>query len=165
MVIFMTKNENKEDATMGAKTEMVQERSKIDVSKVKPIQIRLGKYAGGWDISIPGRGTRTYGPNDLIKLNPYDEFELRAILGVIKEVNRRSSNAWMRVNNKQTGETERAERFVIESGLEGLPEVLQKHSYTASGGYTDEEIEAIKVICPKFRFEKMRPHPLMGTGM
>ena len=144
-----------------------------EIGKEKGAGLKTGKVKfmlghGSYEMNRPGRGNAVYGPGDEFELNPTDVQDLRAILQILRPVNstgRKDVNAWNRVKNAATGATERVVRFTVVSGLENLPEVLQKHQYTTQGILLDEEKEAIKKLCPDFPFERrnQRRGP-MGIG-
>ena len=129
----------------------------------KPERVRFA-YGGssGYEIYMPGRGSKMFARGDVIELNPTDVQELRAILCIVKELNRRKTNAYIRVIDQKTGETERVERFTeLDGSLKLIPEVLRKHHYTGEGGYTDEEKAAIRTLVPDFPLERRQRQVVM----
>lgn len=110
-----------------------------------------------WDIDFAGRGHVALRPGGEIGLNPRDVLELRALLAIMKEVNRPRTNRRIRLKQATPDgykEQEFVPKFMVVKGLESLPEVLQKHSYSENNMYSDGEKEAILELCPKF-FEQM----------
>lgn len=115
------------------------------------------KYNGpsGWDINLAGRGKVAIRPGEEYGFDPHEPTELRALLAIIKEVNRPRTNYRIVLKPPVEGQQEQVKvyKFEFVSGNKALPEVLQKHSYTASNLYTDEEKKAILALCPSF-FDK-----------
>ena len=146
MVVFMAKNEKQNDA----------------MEKGKPAEIQLPKVRitchGAHAVYYPGRGMKTYAQGDVAEFDPHDAMELRALLCIVKMMNRKKTNAYIVVTDKNTNETKRMERFTLpdDSGFAKLPKVLQEHVATMDGGYTDKERDAIKTLVPDFPFEKKR---------
>jgi len=126
------------------------------------------KYNGpsGWDLSLSGRGKVAIKPGEEYAFDPREPTELRALLGIIKEVNRPRTNYRIALKPPVEGqqEQEKIYRFELLSGTDALPKVLQKHSYTASNLYTDEEKKAILDLCPTF-FDKSTMRGRMVTVM
>ena len=135
---------------------------------IEKIESVVVKYNGpaGWDINLAGRGKVSIAPGEEHAFNPREPTELRALLSILKEVNRPRTNYRVRLTPPKEGqqEQEKVYRFVVLSGLKSLPEVLQKHSYNASNMYTDAEKSAILSLCPTF-FDRMTPKKGMVAVM
>ncbi len=135
----------------------VKEEMKTEKEAKDPNVHILYNGSGGWDINYPGRGKVAVRPGETIKLNPKNEFELRALLSIIKEIHRPSTNGRIVVKKEMPGmiEHKRVFKFEITAGEENLPKVLLDHKYTASNMYTDHEREAILKLCPEY-FKKIK---------
>jgi len=107
----------------------------------------------GWDIDLAGRGLVSLRPGEEFEFNPREPTELRALLGIIKEVNRPRTNRRIRLKPQTSDgykEQEFIERFVITKGLENLPEAIRKHAYSASNMLSPSEKKAILELCPQY---------------
>ena len=119
------------------------------------------KYNGptGWDINFVGRGKVAVRPGENVELDPHEVTQLRALLTIVKEINRPYSNERVRLKPPTPSgfkAQEMVPRFEYVSGKELLPEVLQKHSYSASNMFTDAERNAVLDLCPKY-FDETNP--------
>lgn len=145
----------------------MQKNKNDDMEKSIPVELPKVKIIcnGSHAVSYPGRGMKTYAQGDVAEFNPHDAQELRALLCIIKMMNRPKTNAYIVVVDKNTNETKRKERFILpeNSGFENLPEVLKKHVATADGSFTDLERAAIKSLVPDFEFERKRQQITIQT--
>ncbi|MCK9603004.1 MAG: hypothetical protein M0R66_01285 [Candidatus Omnitrophica bacterium] len=113
------------------------------------------RYEGptGWDINFSGRGKMSVAPGQEVALNPRDTIELRALLGIIKEINRVRTNERL-VLKPQTPdgfkEQVKVPKFRFVRGTENLPKILLEHKYSASAMLTDDEKKAVLELCPDF---------------
>jgi hypothetical protein len=132
--------------------------------KVGKVKAKLGY--GIWTVNFPGVGNKTYLPGNEFELDPTDPAELKALLNIIKMVNtnieQRKLNRYIRKKSPNDPESETVYRFTILSGLENLPEVLQKHRFTADGFFTKEEEMAIKKLCPEYVLKKPKQSNVIG---
>lgn len=146
-----------------AKNEEIKKNDAME--KSKPAELPKVKIIchGSHAVSYPGRGMKTYAQGDVAEFDPHDAMELRALLCIIKMMNRPKTNAYIVVTDKNTNETKRMERFTLpeDSNFEKLPEVLRKHVATFDGSFTDKERDAIKTLVPDFTFEKKRQQVTM----
>jgi len=120
----------------------------------KPEYVEVLHNGDIWDINYAGRGKFSVFKGQTVKFNVHNRQELRALISVVKEVNRPKGNERSQVK-KEGGQAEyiRIKRFEIVGGREYLPEIILKMQYTSSGIPLDNERDAIVSICPDF-FEK-----------
>ena len=122
------------------------------------------KYNGmtGWDISYPGRGIEAVRPGAEVEFDPRDPAQLHVLLGIIKEVNRPRTNERISLTRAAPDgfqEQLKIPKFEILKGRELLPDVLLKHKYSASNMLTNDEVDAIRDLCPKYldrKHERLR---------
>lgn len=120
----------------------------------KPEHVVVKHNGDIWDINYPGRGKFSLFKGQTVKFNIHDRKELRALISVVKEINRPRGNSRVELK-KSGGHTEylTINRFEIVEGKELLPEIILKMQYSSSGMPLDDERDAIVSICPDF-FEK-----------
>jgi hypothetical protein len=127
------------------------ENMEVGKAHAKTVKV-LYNGTGGWAINTP-RGIITLGPGDtkIFRLN--NKQELHVLLNVLKQINAKRENESEIFNRKQNEHIKR-KRFEIVEGMENLPEVLKNYSYGLKSGYTEDEEEAIKALCPDFYLTK-----------
>ena len=107
----------------------------------------------GYDINFAGRGKVAIKVGENVTLNLVEATQMRAFLAIIKEVNRPKTNfrtTFTKPDADGNKDQLKIARFSTVTMGAGIPEVLQKHSYSASNMLTDVEEKAVLAICPEF---------------
>ena len=104
------------------------------------------------DISYPNGTKRTVGRGQTIKFNLSDAGDLKALLEIVKQINRNRTNTLVRLRTESDGFKipETYKKFEIVKGENNIPSSLRKYSYRQNKGFTEEEVKDIKVLCPDF---------------
>ena len=102
----------------------------------------------GWVISDAQTGLRRVMNNETIELDPHDGGQLHTIIQVLRTINNPRVNE-VEYMDKGTRKHNIRKKFEIVSGLDSLPEVIQK-TRMSKMEYTLEEREAIMSLAPDF---------------